>query len=298
MKIGISGPILIEPFKKYLETTAAADNSCVKGLGGTSVNTLAQGLLEHGHELVLFSMDTEVKEEFTLDGPRLRICIGPYRSNLRRQALSFYRLEREYIRRAIERERPNIVHAHWTYEFALGALASGVPTLVTVRDWAPAVLARCRTFNHAVYRFIRYLMDRRTFKSARHLSANSALIQERIKKRWHKDVPIIPNTIEDVFLRSDKKTFPAGAPCIISVSNGISELKNQKTLLCAFPLIRRKIPECKLRFVGYHFEPDGLAERWAKENNLNDGVEYLGPLERDEIMSVLDEASLMIHPSL
>lgn len=298
MKIGISGPILIEPFKEYLETTAPADASGVKGLGGTSVNILAQSLLERGHEIVLFSMDTEARGELVLDGPLLRICMGPYRSSTRQRSLDFFYAEREYIRRAIERERPDIVHAHWTYEFALGALTSGVPTLVTVRDWAPAVLARCRNPNHAIYRFIRYLMDRRTFKHARWLSANSAFIQERIKKRWRKEVPIIPNTIDDFFLRSDEKPFPSGVPRIISISNGMSELKNQKTLLRAFSLIRREIPECKLRFAGYHFEPGGMAEQWARENGFNDGVEYLGPLERDEIMNVLDEASLMIHPSL
>lgn len=298
MKIGISGPILIETFKEYLETTELVDASGVKGLGGTSVNTLAQGLLERGHELVLFSMDTEASSELVLDGNRLRICMGPYRSSARRRALDFFRLERKYIQHAIEREKPDIVHAHWTYEFALGALASGVPTLVTVRDWAPAVLARCRNPKHAIYRFIRYLMDRQTFKHARRLSANSALIQERIKKRWSKEVPIIPNAIEDSLLLSDEKLFPSDVPRIISISNGMSELKNQKTLLRAVSLIRREIPECSLQFAGYHFEPGGIAEQWARENGLNAGVEYLGALERDEIMTVLDEASLMIHPSL
>jgi len=299
MKIGISGPILIEPFTKYLETTAPADASGVKGLGGTAVNTLARGLLERGHKLVLFSLDAEAKEELVLNGPRLRICVEPYRSSTRRRALDFFRSEREHIQRAIERERPDIVHAHWTYEYALGALAANVPTLITVRDWAPLTLWFNRdNYRAFAYRALRLIMDRMTFKRARHISANSQYIREKILRRWGKEVPVIPNTIEDLFLRSDEKPFPSSAPSIISVSNGMSKLKNQTALFRAFSLIRRQIPQCELRFAGYHFEPGGPAERWARENDLNEGVEYLGPLERGEIMRVLDEASLMVHPAL
>ena len=298
MRIGIASPVLIEPFRKHLDMTQPVDISEVKGLGVTMTNIIARRLLDLGHQVVLFTLEAGGKSEVVLDGPLLRICIGPYRSSRRRRAFDFYQVEREYIQRAIEREKPDIVHAHWTYEFALGALASSVPTLVTVRDWAPAYLAQCRNLNQAIYFFIRYLMDRQTFKRAEWISANSPLIQERIRKRWGRHVPVIPNTIEDSRLRVDEKPFPSGAPCIISVNNGFSLRKNTKTLLRAFSLIRRRVPECKLLFVGYQFEPGGIAEQWASESNLNEGVEYFGHLAQEKIIGLLDKASLMIHPSI
>ena len=298
MKIGISGPILIEPFKKYLETTVVADISGVKGMGGTAVHTLAQGLLEHGHELVLFSMDTKANEEIVLNGPRLRICVGPCRSSARERVFDFFRLEREYIQRAVEREKPDIVHAHWTYEYALGALASGAPTLVTVRDWAPLILwynrGNYRTFG---YRAARLVMDWMTCKRARHLSANSPYIREKILKRWNKDAPVIPNPIADYFLRQEDRSYPSNGVNIITVMNGMGARKNPITLIRAFALIRKAIPEAILRLIGVDYEVNGKAHSWAKTNGLEKGCEFVGPLDREQLVSAIDNASLMIHPA-
>jgi len=263
-------------------------------MGGTAVTVLAKGLLTRGHRVVLFSLDPELTEEVFLDGPRLRICMGPYRPSPRRRASDLFRVERDHIHKSIEREKPDIVHAHWTYEFALGALASEASTLVTVRDWAPAVLRYYPNF----YRFSRFLMNWLTFRRARHLSANSAYIQEKIRKRWGRRVPVIPNPVDDTFVRGDEKPFPTEGPIIISINNGIGRLKNVQSLMRAFRRIRKENPDYRLKLVGNDFEPAGRAEKWAKDKGLNDGIDYIGPLNREDLIRTLDEAALLIHSSL
>ena len=55
---------------------------------------------------------------------------------------------------AIDPRDPDIVHAHWTYEFALGAIESRVPTVVTAHD-APLSILR---LNPTPYRLARTVM--------------------------------------------------------------------------------------------------------------------------------------------
>jgi hypothetical protein len=38
------------------------------------------------------------------------------------------------MREALQREQPDILSAHWTYEFAAAAIATGIPHVVTAHD--------------------------------------------------------------------------------------------------------------------------------------------------------------------
>ncbi len=294
MIIGICGPITVGAFKNHLHEDGQPSNLWPKGMGGTAVTLLAKGLLAAGEDLCLFSLDPDVTEEVVLTGPRLKICIGPYRPKARHRGMDLFRLERNYLTTAINRELPDIVHAHWTYEFALGALSSEVPTLVTVRDWAPYILKHF----HNGYRFIRYIMDWKTFRKVHYLTANSPYIAGLVKRRWHKLAAIIPNPIEDSLIVSSKRMMPSGAPTILSINNGMDPHKNVESLIQGFSKIRHEIPQCRLLLVGENFEPGGKAEVWARKHNLNDGIDYAGVLKRDEIFLAIDKAALLIHPSL
>jgi hypothetical protein len=50
-------------------------------------------------------------------------------------------MERQFVAETLLRCRPDVVHAHWTYEHALRGLATGLPTVVTAHD-APLVALR------------------------------------------------------------------------------------------------------------------------------------------------------------
>jgi glycosyltransferase involved in cell wall biosynthesis len=80
--------------------------------------------------------------------------------------------------------------------------------------------------------------------------------------------------------------------------NGMGARKNPIPLIRAFQLIRKEIPESVLRLVGVDYEVDGKAHAWAKTNGLEKGCEFVGPLDREQLVNALDTASLMIHPAL
>jgi glycosyltransferase involved in cell wall biosynthesis len=59
-----------------------------------------------------------------------------------------------------------------------------------------------------------------------------------------------------------------------------------------------KLPDCHLLLIGGDFAPGGKAENWAESHNLNEGIDYAGVKSREEIKEILDNAALLIHPSL
>jgi len=131
--LGMLGPLNLADFRKYLYPDSWRDD-LPKGLGGTPVNLLSCELLNRGHRLVIFTLDPAVQDEIVLEGINLRICIGPFRPRAKHRALDFFAVERDYLLRAIKRERPDILHAQWTYEYALAAQASGLPHVITAHD--------------------------------------------------------------------------------------------------------------------------------------------------------------------
>lgn len=139
--IGMAGPICVSEFADFLHRNNERSEMPV-GLGGTPVNLLSLELLKRGHRLLIFTLDPAVEKEVVLTGPQLKICIGPYRP---KRARDFFRVETNVMEKAIRREQPAFVHAQWTYEFALAAIAADVPHIVTAHD-APFQVLRHNFF--------------------------------------------------------------------------------------------------------------------------------------------------------
>lgn len=289
MKIGIASPISTVPLAEFLEEDIT---NAPKGLGGTTVVELVKGLLHKGHRVSVYSLDLQVATPIVLKGKLLTIYYGPYRPKHRMR--DFMKVERHSIRDFITEDNPDVVHAHWTYESAIGALASGKPTLITVRDWPLAVLRQ----KPDAYRLGKVLMHFTTLFRGFNFTANSPYLQKYLQKYIRKDIPVIPNALDDVDFYKGERHPNISQPTIVSANNGFAKLKNVKSLLYAFNLIKKKIPTCRLILVGDEFERNGKAEQWAKEKGLAEHVAFAGYLEHDETLKTIENADLLIHPSL
>ncbi|MRR39016.1 hypothetical protein EG829_31090, partial [bacterium] len=101
-----------------------------------------------------------------------------------RSALQMFREERRSLVRVLGREAPDVLHAHWTYEFAAAAQESGLPTLVTAHDDARIVLR----FQPTLYRFLRLLLNDRVLRRASNVSTPSKYLASRIARRTKCDL--------------------------------------------------------------------------------------------------------------
>lgn len=298
MKIGIASPAEVHSFKPFLPKDLHTD--LPRGTGGTNIPTyLAQGLIARGHHVSIYTLDSSIKEPQVFSGAHITVYVGRYREPARCRMIDLFKEESATIRWFIEQDQPDVVNAHWIYEYALGALATTTPTLVIARD-APFQILRYQT---NLYRFVRLLIAYRALRKTKHLAAVSPYVAKHIE-HWffyRKPIDIISNGVDITRYESyyHIKNNRRDRTIFFSIANGWGRLKNEKRLLYAFSQVRQHSPKTELWMFGADHSVGELANKWAEMQNLTNGVKFLGKRSHDELMKlVANETDVLVHPSL
>ena len=290
MRVAVCGPIEIRELAPWLDSPSDAPDLPL-GMPGTAVTQMVTGLLERGHSIVVVTLDPSIRKPIRREGDSLSLRVGPYRP--RHRARDAFKLERTFVERALLDERPDVVHAHWTYEYALGALATQIPCLATVRDWAPTILR----FDPTPYRGVRLLMATAVFARARHLTVTSPYMQQQVKRWTRRAATLIPNGLDDRYFCPRELPPNLASPQLLAANNGAGERKNIETLLEANARLRADYPTSCLLLVGTSYEHAGPVHEWAARRGLDDRVEFLGPIPHPELVSRLRTVDAFVHPA-
>ena len=274
--------------------------------GAPLMTVLAKALTERGHEVAAISTDystpiAELEPFRSFQGRGVRAYFCPQRPRSFRGAygrrgrmLDFFQYERECLLKAIADYQPDVIHAHWTYEFVWAALDSGVPTLATAHD-SPVKVVR---YTPNMYRLWRYFMARRVLKRCQHLTAVSPDLERDLKGFTPASIQVVANPIADTILNAPGCVEQAyDSKTLMTVLNGWTDLKNGATALHAFHLAQRVDPELKLVCFGSGFGADGEAQRWAAGKGYTANVEFRGPTPHALIVEKMRTSMALLHPS-
>ncbi len=190
MRIAVLGPFTGASLSGQFDFSAVPDGLPAGYPGAPLMTVLAKALVDRGHQVAAISTDFAWPQDQTVAfktyrAPGITAYFCPQRarsfrrSGTRRgRALDFFRYERECLLAAVEDFAPEVIHAHWTYEFVWAALDSQYPTLATAHD-SPAKVLR---FMPNLYRAVRYVMARRVIPRCDHLTAVSPDLAADIKR--------------------------------------------------------------------------------------------------------------------
>lgn len=305
MKIALLGPISTAGISPFLSESPPADFPAGTS-GAPLMNTLIGALLERGHEVIAITNGGWAKRDnkpVSLKGDKFEFYCAPVRRHSVRprnghigRILDFYAYERRAFVELLTATKPDFVHAHWTYEFGMAAIDSGLPYLITAHDDPVAVL---KLFKNG-YRFGRYLMARSVLKRATALSAVSDDLRNRLADMVSIPIEVIPNPLNLNFIqatpqRQAPSTFKEHR--FISVMNGWGYWKNASSALLAFAQIRNQRQDVSYHLFGVDFERDGPAQRWAVSKGVDNGVVFHGLVPHAQLIEELKKASVMLHPS-
>jgi len=294
LNIALCAPIDIHALALF---SGQSTDDIPSGLGSTATTPLVVELLRRGHQVDVFTLHKGLPKEETYRWGNLRVFVGPCRQN--HLARNFFRPEIDCLMRAISESRPRFIHAHWTYEFALAAIRSGIPTVTTIHDlpW--------RVFQHFrdPYRMVRLMMAYEVALRGEHFTAVSNDAAAHFRRFFNPKarIAVISNGLPDaVFELADHLSRNTRwEPVFATVLQGWSRQKNPEVALQAFQIVRRHNPNARLLMFGFGYEPNGEANRWAVQRNLDAGVTFVGSLARTELLSRLkDEVDVLLHPSL
>jgi glycosyltransferase involved in cell wall biosynthesis len=274
--------------------------------GAPLMTALAKALVERGHQVGCISTDyttpVDQLEPFrAFHAPGVTAYFCPQRPHSFRSAggrrgrsLDHFKFERECLLAAIKDFAPDLIHAHWTYEFVWAALDSGVPTLATAHD-SPAKVLR---FTPNLYRASRYLMARHVLARCRHLTAVSPDLAADLRHWTNAPISVVPNPIpNDVLTASGCTATAFASKSFVMVLNGWTSLKNGATALRAFSRARHADPQLQLVCFGAGFESGGEAHRWAKAHGFDVNVSFRGPVPHRAIIEQMCNSTALLHPS-
>jgi len=286
MRIGIAGPMTLELLRPHLPDAVRLP----RGYPFPMTALLVAELLEMGHEVTAFTTSTDIAEPYVVSNAPFTLCVAPSRP--RHRARGLFREEIDGLTRVLRAHPCDVVHAHWTYEFALAALASGMPPLVTVHDSATAVLLQFRD----AHRLVRWMLNARTLRRAPYLSAVSPYIWSALPQPAKQRAAIIPNFVSH---RVGAQVLPpeARGSYVISVCNGFTRLKNLQTALLGFHQALSRVLGIRYVLVGQDCEVGGPAYRFCEEHGCLDNVVFAGPVPYAQVLEKVAGAAIMLHPS-
>jgi glycosyltransferase involved in cell wall biosynthesis len=309
--IGVLAPIELAEFRDYL---FPSDASRISGrvTGASPIHLLCKALLERGHHLVVFSLHPSVETEQMLAGARLRIYLGPISP---KSVLNCYKNERRLLTGAIEREKLACLHAHWTYEYALAAIDTGLPHLISAHDAPLTCLRRdfifypfdsragqngYRAVRTDIFWVARTLIAYKAARNAHRLTAVSPYVAEHLRRyRFHnKTIEVIPNGMPDEFFKRKRKAACGAAVTFATALGNWGKLKNGALAIEAFARVRRTLCGVRMLMFGAGFAADGPAEAWARRRGWHIGIDFRGHVPHAEIIDLLSHrVDALVHPS-
>jgi len=299
MHIGIASPLdtnllrnLVD-IPKHIQCTAVVPY----------ISLLIEEIVKQGHEVSVYTFSFDVDKTKVYIGSGLKLYISPMRKRVRELGLSFYKTERLIMKEVIEGDDPEIVHAHWTYEYALAVTSTNKTHVVTAHD-APWGVLR---YQMDPFRVIKLLMAYRVSFTARHMTAVSPFTA----KQW-KTLMLYRGTIEIIGNGLPEKMFynPVNVEkestqseitqkfILASINVGWGRRKNSRSLIKAFREVRSIFPNASLLLFGADHGEGESAHEWAKDNGLEKGINFLGVKKHDFIMETLKkDVDLYVHPA-
>jgi len=259
---------------------------------------LVRAYLARGHQVSVITTATDISETVYCHGSEgLDVWIVPSRLRARDRALDFFADERSGVARAIREAAPDVVHVHWTYEFALAARDVGLPRLVTVHDWAPAILRQMKD----PYRFVRLVMQCNVLLNERNLSAPSEYVANRVETWFRRRCRVVGNgiplqTFVDVSGRAHSNEV--WSPKVGMLNATDDKTKNVRRALQAWGLVMNSFSEAELQLAGSSFTEYGECAHWARAHGLDRGVRFVGALPPDAVPTWMGSLDVFLHPSL
>lgn len=302
---------------------------CLPGIdwGGSEtepVPTLARALTDSGGVQVSFIQFSKKDPAVRHEGDKTFI---PSRSSLSQRLLDQFAAERRMMVEEILRQKPDVIHVHWTQlGHGLAAMDSGIPYVVTAHDAALSCAFWNLSSHPSVILFAGsgLLTSRKVFRHANHIIAVSPYVEKHIRRfflpkprsglpedgqsahgRIIPPLSIIPNPVDHARPESgpDSDFNHRGfydtqdSPTFAAIGYW-GRLKNLQVVLKAFQRVRKRLPTARLLLIGKDLSERGPCWFWAVSKSLDVGVRFLGPMPHDDVRTLLQRSvHCLVHPS-
>ena len=204
--------------------------------------------------------------------------------------------EINYILKAINIIKPDIILANWPYEYAYAAHKSKIKYIVVNHDVPHKVFIHIPT----LYRFVRFIMAKNILKKVKNIIVPSSYLKKETKKYNNTNIKVIFNPIdESFFLKKNTIKKNNRIKKILMISNDFGKGKNIKKAIIAFThLIKNKLPY-KLYLYGTVMGKNKACYNWAIKEKIDlKNVYFMGHIDNSKLASIYKKSDIYLSTSL
>jgi len=300
--IAILSPIDLSLFQKHINEKIPKN---IRESGGGTVNFLCDHLIKKKHKLIIITLTSKLKKIKIYKSKNLKIYILPKNKNLLEKILSYFFyynfFEIYRIVKILNNEKPDIINAHFWYEFSIAAKLSGFPHLITGHDRAKKILIYYKFLDNPLT-FFRWFCR---FSSLRFIllkTKSISVVSNNIKKflilnnYFKNKVYIIRNAASFNKQKKQTKKFEFN---IVTIMNDFINFKNPKLCMNIFKKVNKEVPYAKLYMFGNNFGKNEKAFIWAKKNKLDKNIIFKGYTDPEKLRKFLSiKGNLLLNLSL
>lgn len=190
------------------------------------------------------------------------------------------------------------IHAQWSYDNILAILPwrNQKKILCSPRDWHFYIFKISKPKDKLLWLYKCVLAEYIYHCESIHFVANSPYMQQRLNHKIKKQIPIIPNPVNAAFVIPNRSYYPTH-PIIVSILTSYDKRKNCDTLLYAFQKFLTNYPSAKLILIGPPYYTENPAMINLKNMGLLNNVELKGKISHIEILEIIRNSSMLVHPS-
>ncbi len=284
MTIGIAGPMALKMINMDWQ-----GHKIPEGYNFPMISIIINELISKGYNVVAYTMSGDVESPQVFKGKNITICVGRRTDQPGRK---FFLEERKDLVSLMKENPADIINAQWSYEYALAALDSGIPTVVTLRDHATTILLYFKD----MFRLVRSLINYKVLKKADYFISNSEYLKKLLSYKNQAKTRVISNFYSP-FLEGYYLEKKPESKTIVTVANGFDKRKNIENGLQGFQLFRKRFPEYQYKLIGVNMESNGPAADYARKNGLEENVVFLGYKPFDAVIDEISKADILLHPS-
>lgn len=287
MHVGVLGPMTLS----LLPLPEAQLATLPQGYPAPIISSIVNGLLERGATVTAFTTSVGVTDTQVWENDNFRLVVVPRQRP--RSAFTMFQAERRAILDALYLYRPDVLSAHWSYEFAAAAVDSGIPSLITIRDHAATILRMKRD----VYRLLRLALNGDVLRRGRYFSVTSPYMLQLLPSRTRRATSVISNFCDESLIACADRDWAERKRVIVTVSNGFGGRKNIAMAIKAFAESGAIEHGWKYLLLGDQLGPGEEAHLWAERHGLATGVTFLGRIPYEAVLREVGSARMMIHPA-
>ena len=262
------------------------------GMGGTQtylLELLSALLAQNPDDEIVVFLSVEAADRFPVKSSRVTVITSPRVARGRGMQMLW---ELTGFRWDVARSNVDVVHSLGYLAPPAGRVAQVVSLLDLVHYVFPQQIAPLKR------RLWSWLMP----SSLRRVSA-IITISDSVREEMSERFPWAATKAVTVPLGVDRNRFSASTavkeepPFILAVALQLPH-KNLDGLLRAFVRVRAARPDVTLRLAGMHTNISGRLMELVQELQLGGGVEFLGRVDDDQLVTLYHGASVMAFPSL